>query len=672
MDGPYDQMPMPGMDPLHGQRFLVRKRDGRLDEFNEARIYLAMESAFKAVAGLGRDECLPDGAAAAVKHCAELVVSRVLSRAVKGEELEVESIQDAVEAQLMVAGHVEAARRYILYREERRQARALREGRLAPIAQPELPAPEKADANLYQRLSNFSLSINEGQYLKLLAPEMLDYDLDKLALHLRPERDELISRGGRQKLREAYFMKDGARVVEELQYFWMRIAMGLALNEGDEADARALEFYEVLSTLHFLPSEAILRGAGASRPELAMGSAASSVESIRQARSASGAACPWFELWHSAVLDSLRAPQNEEKLNKRFWIPDLFLRRVEEQDRWTLFDAAETSDLQELRGTAFEERYLHYEQMARKGKMQFFLMVEARALWGDIMESIREGGGAVIGFRDTVNLGGVPRAASDAGHGVSGAIHLPAFLTGEVGRPLDLWRLRASVSAGVRMLDNALELSLYPSPDKREAALADRVIGLGMHGFKEALERLRIDEATPEATEFSDRCAEALAWCAVLASAELASERGPCVGFAESKWSEGLMPPDTFAEAERGRFLDRSSLMDWDVARQAVLRTGMRHTSVTACVAAQAAEILIPPRPIHGTVNPARWIETAARRQKWIDMDQPFSFPIADATSEELGSWYLQAWRQGLKIVSAVSRTTKTDKRDTDFEALAK
>src|ERR1700722_20263434 len=172
MDGPYDQLPMPGIDPLHGQQFLVRKRDGRLDEFNEARIYLAMESAFKAVEGLGRDERLPDEVAAAVKRCAEVVVSRVLGRAVQGGELEVEGIQDAVEEQLMVAGHVEAARRYILYREERRQARALREGRLTPGRQPKLAAQEEAEANPYQRLSNFSLSINEGQYLKFLAPEM--------------------------------------------------------------------------------------------------------------------------------------------------------------------------------------------------------------------------------------------------------------------------------------------------------------------------------------------------------------------------------------------------------------------------------------------------------------------------------------------------------------------
>src|SRR5271155_4012962 len=133
-DAPRDQMHMHGIDPLHGKRFLVRKRDGRIEEFNEARILLAIESAFKAHHGLNMDDALPDSVPAVVKNCAEKVVDRALGGALRGEELEVELIQDMVENQLMLEGHLEVARRYILYREKRRLARVQRERRDNPAA----------------------------------------------------------------------------------------------------------------------------------------------------------------------------------------------------------------------------------------------------------------------------------------------------------------------------------------------------------------------------------------------------------------------------------------------------------------------------------------------------------------------------------------------------------
>ena len=182
IDWSHNQLEMQSVDPLQGRRFMVRKRDGRIEEFNEARIYLAIESAFKAHCGLGPVSSLPVVAQAAVKQCADKVVQRVLGRAAQGEELEVERIQDTVEEQLMLAGHVEVARRYILYREQRRLARAEREGRAKPAAGfpaespvsilPELrsiysqalPKPRQGEdfEALYRR--HFDGCINEGDY----------------------------------------------------------------------------------------------------------------------------------------------------------------------------------------------------------------------------------------------------------------------------------------------------------------------------------------------------------------------------------------------------------------------------------------------------------------------------------------------------------------------------
>src|ERR1700678_605616 len=106
-DMPQDQLHMQGIDPLHGKRFLVRKRDGRIEEFNEARILLAIESAFRAFHGLGLDAPLAGSTQAAATLCADKVVERVLACAVRGEKLEVEGIQDMVENQLMLEGHLE-------------------------------------------------------------------------------------------------------------------------------------------------------------------------------------------------------------------------------------------------------------------------------------------------------------------------------------------------------------------------------------------------------------------------------------------------------------------------------------------------------------------------------------------------------------------------------------
>jgi len=135
IDGTNRQLNLHGVDPLHGKKFTIRKRDGRTEEFNDARIFLAIESAFKAVEGLRPEEKLNDGLQLMVKMIADAIVKKILSRAVKGEQLEVERIQDEVENQLMLGGQLTVARRYILYREDRRRARSIREqSNVAPIA----------------------------------------------------------------------------------------------------------------------------------------------------------------------------------------------------------------------------------------------------------------------------------------------------------------------------------------------------------------------------------------------------------------------------------------------------------------------------------------------------------------------------------------------------------
>jgi len=314
------QLSLSGVDPLHGREFTVRKRDGRSESFNEERIRLAVESAFKADRDIPSDYPLPPEDQAAVVSVTGAVVKRLFSRAVRGEELQIERIQDAVEEALMVQGHVLIARRYIIYREDRRKARALRGDRdLTGHVQAELhvtlsdgsrevlepqkirrtliracrgfedrcEAREMADEalrNLYDGVrideiekamifaaksriendpaygyvtarllldvlyretlpgyehyhdltvahaSRFKAYLEEGVAAGRLSPDLLGYDLDKIAAALKPERDLQFNYMGLQTIYDRYLIHIGGRRIESPQFFWMRVSLGLALN----------------------------------------------------------------------------------------------------------------------------------------------------------------------------------------------------------------------------------------------------------------------------------------------------------------------------------------------------------------------------------------------------------------------------------------------------------
>lgn len=154
------QLRLAQLDPLQGQTFSVRKRDGRIAPFDEFRILLAIEAAFKADAGLAVDQALPSEAQAAAIRVTHAVVQATVSRAVKGESLEIESIQDLVEAQLMAAGHHRVAKRYILYREDRRKARLARD-----IGEPLVPSVSSVDEYLTAADWRVNANANQGYSL---------------------------------------------------------------------------------------------------------------------------------------------------------------------------------------------------------------------------------------------------------------------------------------------------------------------------------------------------------------------------------------------------------------------------------------------------------------------------------------------------------------------------
>ena len=750
------QLSLNGVDPLQGREFTVRKRDGHGESFNEERIRLAVESAFKADRDIPSDYPLSPEDQAAVLSVTSAVVQRLFRRAIRGEELEIERVQDAVEEALMTQGHVQVARRYIIYREDRRKARALRGDRdLTGNIQAELhitlrdgsretfepqrirrtlirscrgfedrcDARDMADEtmrNLYDGVrideiekamifaaksrieiepaygyvtarllldviyretlpgfehyhdlsvahaTRFNDYLEEGVAAGRLTPALLEFDLEKIAAALKPERDLQFNYMGLQTIYDRYLIHIGGRRIESPQFFWMRVSLGLSLNEGEQKNERAIEFYELLSSFLFTSSTPTLFNSGTLHPQLSscylttvmddldhifkcisddaklskwaggLGNDWTNVRgtgslikgtngesqgvipflkvandtavAVNQGGKRKGAMCAYLETWHLDIEDFLELRKNvgDERrrthdMNTANWIPDLFMKRVRENGQWTLFSPSDVPDLHDLYGRAFEERYAEYEAMADRGEIALFKRVEAAVIWRKILSMVFETGHPWITFKDPSNL----RSPQDH----TGVVHSSNLCTeillntsadetavcnlGSIGLPLhikdgglDLVLLEKTVRTAMRMLDNVIDINYYPTPEARNANLRHRPVGMGLMGFQDALYKMQISYASEAAVTFADRSMEAISYFAILASSELAAEKGAYESFKGSKWDRGLFPIDTIdlLEKERGIpvTMDRSSSLDWNIVRASVRKHGMRNSNTMA------------------------------------------------------------------------------------------
>lgn len=151
---------------------------------------------------------------------------------------------------------------------------------------------------------------------------------------------------------------------------------------------------------------------------------------------------------------------------------------------------------------------------------------------------------------------------------------------------LDEDLLAETIKTAVRMLDNVVDINFYPTPEARTANLRHRPVGLGLMGFQDALFEQRISYASEEAVRFADYSMELISYHTILASANLAAERGTYSSYGGSKWSRGLLPVDTIGLLERERGvpveIDRSATLDWGPVREAVAEHGMRNSNVMA------------------------------------------------------------------------------------------
>jgi len=329
---------------------------------------------------------------------------------------------------------------------------------------------------------------------------------------------------------------------------------------------------------------------------------------VNQGGKRRGSGCAYLESWHNDVSDflELRRTTGDERrrahdMNTANWIPDLFMKRLEARQPWTLFRANEVPDLHDLYGRAFEERYVHYEEEARAGRI-FGKEIPALDLWKQMLKMIFETGHPWITFKDPCNVRSpqdhvgvvhssnlcteitLNTSAEETAVCNLGSVVLETHLHDD--GSLDLEKLRETVRVAVRALDNVIDINYYPTEAARTANSRHRPVGLGVMGVQNALFIRNTPFASDAAVEFNDEFMEAIAYFAYEASSDLAAERGSYSSFEGSKWSRGLLPPDTvdLLEAERGEPVEvpRGGRLDWDSLREKIQRQGMRNSNVLA------------------------------------------------------------------------------------------
>ena len=321
-------------------------------------------------------------------------------------------------------------------------------------------------AEIYpQALSSF---IEQGIHYELLDDAMAAFDLERLGAALKPERDHQFGFLGLQTLYDRYFLNWKGDRLELPQVFFMRVSMGLALQE-DDPNARAIEFYDLLSSFDYMASTPTLFNSGTRHSQLsscylttvqddlegiygairdnamlskwagglgndwtpvrALGSHIKGTNgssqgvvpflkvvndtavAVNQGGKRKGAVCAYLESWHLDIEEFLELRKNtgDERrrthdMNTASWVPDLLIERMRSDQDWTLFSPNDTPDLHDLYGNAFRARYQEYEAMAARGEITLFNTVSAKQLWRKMLTVLFETGHPWITFKDPCNL----------------------------------------------------------------------------------------------------------------------------------------------------------------------------------------------------------------------------------------------------------------------------
>lgn len=518
----------------------------------------------------------------------------------------------------------------------------------------------------YRYAATLKPYIEKGVELGLLSPHLLDFDLGVLGEALKAERDQQFTYLGLQTLYDRYFIHSEGVRFELPQVFYMRVAMGLAAEEDNKEERAIefynliSSFDYMVSTpqlfnsgtlrpqlsscfLTTVPDDlfgiysAIRDNAMLSKwagglgndwtPVRALGAHITGTNgksqgvvpflkvvndtavAVNQGGKRKGAVCSYLETWHLDIEEFLELRKNTgddrrraHDMNTANWIPDLFMKRVFNEQEWTLFSPNTVPELHDLHGKEFEAKYEEYERRAAAGEIKPYKTVRAADLWRKMLSMLFETGHPWITFKDSCNV------RSPQQH--VGTIHSSNLCTeitlntsqeevavcnlGSVNlvnhvdeNGLNQDKLKKTITTAIRMLDNVIDINYYSVDQAKTSNLRHRPVGMGVMGFQDALYKQRIAYASDQAVDFADVSMEMISYYAISASNELAQERGRYESYEGSLWDQGILPIDSLKQLQEVRGSDYLDVnfeqrLDWDSLRARIKQGGMRNSNVLA------------------------------------------------------------------------------------------
>jgi len=624
----------------------VKKRNGRLENFEVNKINKFVERACEDLAGVSASEVVLDMQTAFYDKIPTSEIDKSIELTAR-QKIYKEPNYSYVAARVVLA---------TLYKEVLK---------------------ESVDADTFETdyRSVFVKNIKKGVKEEVLDARLLAYDLKEISDYLKPERDLIFKYVGIRNIYDRYLFRDTEKVLETPQAFYMRVAMGLCFNE-DNPTQRAKELYDVYSQHLASASTPTLFNAGTKHNQLSscylseihdsvdgifdglwqearkskyaggLGFHASKIRATGshikgtngtssglipwlkiyndmlvacdQAGKRRGSGCAYLEPWHLDVVDfiDLRKVGGEERrrchdLNTALWCCDLFFKRIENDEKWTLFCPSDVGDLTDLFGEEFERRYKHYESLTETGEIKNFEVMQAKDLWKKILKSLFETSHPWITYKDNANLrysnihegslhgsnlcteiflhtkhseyqdGEKTKVGETAVCNLS-SINLSKHVKdGNVDHAL----LANTISKIIRALDNVIDINFYPTKEAYNANKRHRPIGMGTMGWADVYAKLGIQQDSEEGVRFADELMEFISYHAIFASSKLAKERGKYQSYEGSTWSKNKLPIDTWNDLMtwKGKKTSKTSPdIGWYTLRKHIEQHGMRNSNTMA------------------------------------------------------------------------------------------
>ena len=504
-----------------------------------------------------------------------------------------------------------------------------------------------------QDIHSFSQAIKNGYEQGLISGRVYEFvnaSSRKLNAAIDVQRTELFGYFGLRTVYDRYLLKHPhtREVIETPQYFFMRVACGLA-----ESPAEAIELYQLISSLAYLPSSPTLFNSGTRHTQLSscylldsptdeldaiyrrytdiaklskyaggiglayhrirshgslirstngqsqgivpfLKTLDSSVAAVNQGGRRKGACCVYLESWHADIEAFLELRDNTgdearrtHNLNLANWIPDLFMKRVEEDAMWSLFDPKVVPELPDLFGEAFEKAYIDAE-----AKGLAMRQLKARDLYARMMRTLAQTGNGWITFKDACNIkcnqtgkNGYAVHSSNlcteivevtsAGETAVcnlGSVHLGKFVTDGA---VNYARLADCVRTAVKYLDRVVDINFYPTEEAEASNRKWRPVGLGLMGLQDVFFQLKLPFDSPEALEVSTRIQEEIYYAAVSMSCDLAEEHGPHANFRDTRAAQNHLQFDLWG-------VQPKDMKRWDALKERISRVGLRNSLLIA------------------------------------------------------------------------------------------